>query len=101
MGETHTSDQVGGENQWVATRQEAGMLECATCDVALCAEVAVRGRRWRCGYAGPNIVFFFSFFFACVRYIDLHLCDLIVHRCRSVGGALPCRMANAGRCDYK
>ena len=95
MGETDTADRVGGENQWVTARREAGMLECPA------RGVAVRGRRWRCGHAGPNIVFFFFFFFAWVGHIDLHLCDLIVHRCRPVGGALPSRMANAGRCDYK
>ena len=41
------------------------------------------------------------FRFAWVGHIGLRLCDLIVHRCRPEGGAPPCRMANAGRCDYK
>ena len=103
MGETDTADRVGGENQWVMARREAGMLECPARDVAVRAEVAVRGRRWRCGHAGPYIVFFFFFvfLFAWVGHIGLRLCDLIVHRRRPVGGAPPCRMANAGRCDYK
>ena len=41
------------------------------------------------------------FLFAWVGHIGLRLCDLIVHRRRPVGGAPPCRMANAGRCDSK
>ena len=48
MGENDTADRVGGENQWVTARREAGMLECLALDVAVRAEVAVRGRRWRC-----------------------------------------------------
>ena len=55
------------------------------------AEVAVRA-------CGPN---YSVFLFAWVGHIGLRLCDLIVHRCRPVGGAPPCRMANAGRCDNK
>ena len=44
----------------------------------------------------------YSFFLvAWVGHIGLRLCDLIVHRWRPVGGAPPCWMANAGRCDYK
>ena len=63
MAETDTADRVRGENQWVTARREAGMLECSARDgardVAVRVEVAVRGRKWQCGHAGPNIVFFF------------------------------------------
>ena len=48
MVKTDTADRVGGENQWVMARQEAGMLEFTARngarDVAVSAEVAVRGR---------------------------------------------------------
>ena len=70
MGETDTADRVGGENQWVTARREAGMLECPARDVAVRAVVAVRGRRWRCGHAGPYIVFFLLFFFLHVSGIS-------------------------------
>ena len=56
------------------------------------AEVAVRA-------CGP--IYSVFLFFAWVGHIGLRLCDLIVHRRRPVGGAPPCRMANAGRYDYK
>ena len=48
-----------------------------------------------------NFLFLYLFPCAWVRPIDLLLCDLIVHRCRLSGGALPCLNVNTGRFDYK
>ena len=56
---------------------------------------------------GWVLLYCFCFFFFClfpcawVGPVDLLLCDLIVHRCRPVGGALPYFNVNAGRFDYK
>ena len=56
---------------------------------------------------GFAVLFLFPFLFFClfpcawVGPIHLLLCDLIVHRCRPIGGALPYLDVNAGRFDEK